>query len=71
MESKKGSDADLYLATSPNLKNVRDDFFEGGQKSGANAQAYDTETRRRLREFEQETRQSVRVGHITTGHGPI
>jgi NAD(P)-dependent dehydrogenase (short-subunit alcohol dehydrogenase family) len=47
---EEGAEAVEYLAASPGLMDVSGEYFNGTQKARANAQAYDEETRRRLRE---------------------
>jgi NAD(P)-dependent dehydrogenase (short-subunit alcohol dehydrogenase family) len=48
---EEGAEAVEYLATSPELEGVSGEYFNGRRKSQANAQAYDRETRMRLREL--------------------
>ncbi len=46
-----GADAEIFLATSPQLENVTGKYFNVKTESKANAQAYDEKARRKLREL--------------------
>jgi NAD(P)-dependent dehydrogenase (short-subunit alcohol dehydrogenase family) len=48
---KEGADAVEYIATSPELEGITGEHFDGKRPSRANAQAYDREARRRLRQL--------------------
>ena len=48
---EQGAEALEYVAASPELEKVTGEYFNGKQRSKANAQAYDQEARRRLREL--------------------
>jgi NAD(P)-dependent dehydrogenase (short-subunit alcohol dehydrogenase family) len=48
---EEGARAVESLATSPELEGVSGEYFNGQQRARANAQAYDEEARRRLREL--------------------
>jgi hypothetical protein len=45
---EEGAQAVEYLATSADLDGVTGEYFDGKQRSRANSQAYDKETRRQL-----------------------
>ena len=45
---ESGADAEVYIATSPQLENVTGKFFNVKQEAKAHAQAYDQQTRKRL-----------------------
>lgn len=47
----QGAQAVVYLATAPDPANVTGQFYDGMRPARANAQAYDREARRRLREL--------------------
>jgi len=49
--AQSGADAELYLALSPELKNVTGKYFNVMRESRANAQAYDVDARKKLREI--------------------
>ncbi len=48
---QSGADAEIFLATSPELKNVSGKYFNVKKEAKANAQAYDTKARKRLKEL--------------------
>jgi NAD(P)-dependent dehydrogenase (short-subunit alcohol dehydrogenase family) len=48
---EEGAQAVEYLATSPELEGVSGEYFDGQRRASANAQAYDEEARRRLRQL--------------------
>ena len=48
---QSGADAEIYLATSPELKNVSGKYFNVKKEAKANAQAYDVKARNRLRQL--------------------
>lgn len=48
---QSGANAELYLATSPELKNVSGKYFNVKKEAKANAQAYDAKARKRLKEL--------------------
>lgn len=64
---EEGAEAVEYLAASPELDNVTGEYFNGKVRSQANAQAYDRETRRRLREL---SRQFAGLSETFTGTAP-
>ncbi|MEP6950251.1 MAG: SDR family NAD(P)-dependent oxidoreductase [Ginsengibacter sp.] len=47
--AQSGADAEVYLATSPELTNVTGKYFNVKNEANANAQAYDVNARKRLR----------------------
>jgi NAD(P)-dependent dehydrogenase (short-subunit alcohol dehydrogenase family) len=49
--AQSGADAEVYLATSPELKNITGKYFNVKQETKAHAQAYDAEARKKLREI--------------------
>jgi NAD(P)-dependent dehydrogenase (short-subunit alcohol dehydrogenase family) len=51
---EEGAQAVEYLATSPELEGVSGEYFDGQRRASANAQAYDEEARRRLRQLSQQ-----------------
>ncbi len=48
---QSGADAEVYLATSPDLKNVSGKYFNVKKEAKANSQAYDEKARKRLKEL--------------------
>lgn len=48
---ESGADAEIYLATSPELKNVTGKYFNVKKEANANSQAYDEKARKRLKEM--------------------
>ncbi len=48
---QSGADAEVYLATSPELKNVTGKYFNVKREAKANAQAYDVNARKQLRDL--------------------
>lgn len=48
---QSGADAEIFLATSPELKNVSGKYFNVKKEAKANAQAYDAKARKRLKEL--------------------
>lgn len=46
-----GAEAEIWLATSPELEDVTGEYFDGKHKSRANDQAYDAQARRTLQEW--------------------
>lgn len=48
---EKGAEAEVYLATSPELSGVTGKYFDGKKEARANAQAYDAAVRKRLKEI--------------------
>jgi NAD(P)-dependent dehydrogenase (short-subunit alcohol dehydrogenase family) len=49
--AQSGADAEVYLATSDNLKNVTGKYFNVKKEAKAHAQAYDSGARKKLREI--------------------
>jgi NAD(P)-dependent dehydrogenase (short-subunit alcohol dehydrogenase family) len=49
--AQSGADAEIYLATSPGLKNITGKYFNVEHETKANAQAYDVNARKKLREL--------------------
>ena len=49
--AQSGADAEIYLATSDDLKNVTGKFFNVRHEAKAHSQAYDAPARRKLREL--------------------
>jgi NAD(P)-dependent dehydrogenase (short-subunit alcohol dehydrogenase family) len=49
--AQSGAEAEVYLATSPELKNVTGKYFNVTHEAKAHAQAYDAEARKKLREI--------------------
>lgn len=49
--AQSGGDAETYLATSPELKNVSGKYFNVMKEAKANAQAYDMKAREKLKEL--------------------
>jgi NAD(P)-dependent dehydrogenase (short-subunit alcohol dehydrogenase family) len=47
--AQSGADAEIYLATSPELKNITGKYFNVKGEAKAHAQAYDADARKRLR----------------------
>ncbi|KAA9037266.1 SDR family oxidoreductase [Ginsengibacter hankyongi] len=47
--AQSGADATIYLATSPTLKNTTGEYFNVKNEAKANAQAYDMDARKQLR----------------------
>jgi NAD(P)-dependent dehydrogenase (short-subunit alcohol dehydrogenase family) len=54
---EQGADAVEYIATSPELEDVTGEYFDGKKRARANAQAYDGEARRRLRQLSEQLTQ--------------
>ena len=48
---ESGANAEIYLATSPDLNSVTGKYFNVKNEAKANAQAYDAEARNKLREL--------------------
>jgi NAD(P)-dependent dehydrogenase (short-subunit alcohol dehydrogenase family) len=48
---QSGADAEIYLATSPDLQNVTGKYFNVQREARANAQAYDAAARKKLKEL--------------------
>ena len=48
---QSGADAEVFLATSPELKNVSGKYFNVKKEAKANAQAYDAKARKQLKEL--------------------
>ena len=48
---ESGAGAEIYLATSPQLKNVTGKYFNVKKEARANSQAYDENARKRLKEM--------------------
>ncbi len=48
---QSGADAEIYLATSPELENVSGKYFNVKKEAKANSQAYDAGARKRLKEL--------------------
>ncbi len=48
---QSGAEAEIYLATSPELKNVSGKYFNVKKEARANSQAYDEKVRKRLKEL--------------------
>jgi NAD(P)-dependent dehydrogenase (short-subunit alcohol dehydrogenase family) len=61
---EQGAEAILHLATSPDLDGRTGLYFDGRRPARANAQAYDADARRRLREL------SLRLTGIASGAQP-
>jgi NAD(P)-dependent dehydrogenase (short-subunit alcohol dehydrogenase family) len=49
--AQSGADAEIYVATSPELKNTTGKYFNVKRESKAHAQAYDVNARKKLREL--------------------
>ena len=49
--AQSGADAEVYLATSPNLRNVTGKYFNVKKESKAHTQAYDANARERLHDI--------------------
>ncbi|MEO6218785.1 MAG: SDR family oxidoreductase [Ginsengibacter sp.] len=49
--AESGADAEVYFATSPELKNVSGKYFNVKHEAKANAQAYDAKARKQLKEM--------------------
>jgi hypothetical protein len=49
--AQSGAVAEVYLATSPELKNTTGKYFNVKHEARAHAQAYDAEARKKLREI--------------------
>ncbi len=49
--AESGADAEIFLATSPGLKNVSGKYFNVKREAKANPQAFDVNARKRLREL--------------------
>ena len=61
---QSGADAEIYLATSPELRNVSGKYFNEKKEAKANLQAYDAGARKRLKELSlQLTGLEEMVGH--------
>jgi NAD(P)-dependent dehydrogenase (short-subunit alcohol dehydrogenase family) len=54
---EQGADAVEYIATSLELEDVTGEYFDGKKRARANAQAYDGEARRRLRQLSEQLTQ--------------
>ena len=49
--AQSGADAEIYLATSPDLKNITGKYFNAKHESKAHAQAYDANARKKIKEL--------------------
>lgn len=49
--AQSGADAEVYLATSPDVKNITGKYFNVKSEAKAHAQAYDAKARKQLREW--------------------
>jgi NAD(P)-dependent dehydrogenase (short-subunit alcohol dehydrogenase family) len=49
--AQSGANAEIYLATSPDLKNITGKYFNVKHESKAHAQAYDSNARKKLKEL--------------------
>jgi NAD(P)-dependent dehydrogenase (short-subunit alcohol dehydrogenase family) len=49
--AQSGADAEIYLATSPHLKNITGKYFNVQHESKAHTQAYDSNARKKLKEL--------------------
>jgi len=52
--AQSGADAEIYLATSPEVKSITGKYFNVKKEAKAHPQAYDLEARQRLREITQQ-----------------